>query len=245
MEDFGIEIGERYRLRVGLGSLRLGATGYDNLVALSVNAAGSVTLGLTDVEYTDTWHHTHLTRVPRENKFLGFAVGDMVQRSDGGAFRGGSLHKKVVDIRYREAHPLKLEGNTAWWCISEVRHITPQPNNKDKARVGLKKVILESPFAGDPPANVNYARRCLSDSLHRGEAPLASHLLYTQPNVLDDSLPEERDLGTSAGHIWIDDADLMAVYTDRGVSEGMAEGIKKAYAAGLPVEFRTLPGVTV
>ena len=30
-------------------------------------------------------------------------------------------------------------------------------------------VILESPYAGDVPANVAYARACLRDSLMRGE----------------------------------------------------------------------------
>ena len=37
---------------------------------------------------------------------------------------------------------------------------------------------------------MEYARACLRDSLLRGEAPIASHLLYTQPVAsLDDSDP--------------------------------------------------------
>ena len=52
----------------------------------------------------------------------------------------------------------------------------------------MKLVILESPFAGDVKRNTAYARAALRDSLLRGEAPIASHLLYTQDGVLDDAL---------------------------------------------------------
>ena len=66
----------------------------------------------------------------------------------------------------------------------------------------MKRVILESPYAGDVERNVAYARACLRDSLLRGEAPIASHLLYTQPGVLDDQIPEERQMGIDAGLAW-------------------------------------------
>lgn len=53
-------------------------------------------------------------------------------------------------------------------------------------------VLLESPYAGNVELNVTYARACMRDCLKRGEAPFASHLLYTQPGVLDDLVPNER-----------------------------------------------------
>jgi hypothetical protein len=34
-----------------------------------------------------------------------------------------------------------------------------------------RRVILESPYAGDVSANVQYARQCLRDSVLRGEGP--------------------------------------------------------------------------
>ena len=43
-----------------------------------------------------------------------------------------------------------------------------------------------------------YARACVADCLRRGEAPIASHLLYTQPGVLDDDVPEERAQGIAS-----------------------------------------------
>lgn len=102
-------------------------------------------------------------------------------------------------------------------------------------------VILESPYAGDVEANLAYARRCLRDCLERGEAPFASHLLYTQPGVLDDTNPDERWWGIDAGLDWGLVADATVVYTDRGISEGMREGIRRAeLVESRPVEYRTL-----
>jgi hypothetical protein len=101
-------------------------------------------------------------------------------------------------------------------------------------------VILESPYAGDVEANVGYARRAVRDSLMRGEAPIASHLLYTQPGILDDHDPAERAAGIDAGLAWRRVAEATVVYADRGISAGMRYGIAAAEAAGLPVEFRYL-----
>lgn len=101
----------------------------------------------------------------------------------------------------------------------------------------MKLVIVESPLAGDYEANRAYARACVYDSLMRGEAPLASHLLYTQ--MLDDKIPAERTLGIEAGLAWGRKADLTAVYTDRGISSGMQLGIDRAKAEGRPVEYRS------
>lgn len=106
----------------------------------------------------------------------------------------------------------------------------------------MRRVILESPFAADTPegidANITYARRCLLDSLRRGEAPLSSHLLY--PQVLDDRIPDERKLGINAGLTWLTVADATVAYMDRGVSEGMRYGLAAAEGAGVPIEYRWL-----
>lgn len=102
----------------------------------------------------------------------------------------------------------------------------------------MRRVILESPFAGDVEANMAYARRALRDSLHRGEAPIASHLLYTQPGVLDDTDPDERKLGIEAGLAWGPQAEATVVYADRGISPGMRQGMDRARAEGRAVEVR-------
>lgn len=104
----------------------------------------------------------------------------------------------------------------------------------------MRLVILESPFAGDVEANIEYARACVRDSLLRGEAPIASHLLYTQPGVLNDDVPEERAQGIDAGLAWRAVTNASVVYADRGISKGMEYGIAAAEAAGIPVEVRYL-----
>ena len=104
----------------------------------------------------------------------------------------------------------------------------------------MRRVILESPYAGDVEANVAYARAAVRHSLLRGEAPMASHLLYTQPGVLRDEVADERQHGIDAGLAWRGVADASVVYTDMGVTPGMEYGIAAAREAGLPVEFRSI-----
>lgn len=104
----------------------------------------------------------------------------------------------------------------------------------------MKLVIIESPYAGDVKSNVRYARACLKDSLSRGEAPLASHLLYTQPGVLKDKIPGERTKGIDAGHAWLSKTQLLAVYMDRGISPGMKKGIALAAKLGIMVVYRSI-----
>ncbi len=105
----------------------------------------------------------------------------------------------------------------------------------------MRRVIIESPYGGTPEIverNVAYARRAMLDSLRRGEAPFASHLIYTQ--VLDDSVADDRKLGMSAGFAWVEVAQKTAVYTDLGISSGMQRGIEVAEKNGLPVEYREI-----
>jgi hypothetical protein len=108
----------------------------------------------------------------------------------------------------------------------------------------MKLVVIESPFAGATPEeterNITYARQCVKDCLMRGEAPLASHLLYTQPGILDDTIPEERQLGMRAGFAWNTLAELVVVYTDLDITDGMRKGIYLARTLGIDVEYRTL-----
>lgn len=104
----------------------------------------------------------------------------------------------------------------------------------------MKLVAIESPYTGDVERNVRYAKACVMDCLRRGEAPYASHLFYTQVGLLDDTNPEERKLGMEAGKAWELNAVLTVIYTDLGISKGMAWGIEECEAAGRPYEYRTL-----
>ena len=104
----------------------------------------------------------------------------------------------------------------------------------------MRLVIIESPYAGQIARNVTYARACIADCLSREEAPIASHLLYTQEGILDDNQPGERQLGIEAGFAWLAVAHAVIVYDDYGISPGMAIAIVQAARYGIPVEFRNL-----
>lgn len=120
----------------------------------------------------------------------------------------------------------------------------------------MKFVIIESPFATrtltmpdgtelvmSREDNVAYARACMHDCLvNRNEAPYASHLLYTQPGVLDDDVPEERELGIQAGFEFGPFAYRRVFFLDRGFSSGMAKALEHAEELKYRCEARFLGG---
>ncbi len=134
---------------------------------------------------------------------------------------------------------------TAQGAVEGRAVISPLPKTyKDTVPVAQQQarqlVIIESPFSGEVVRNIQYAHACILDSLSRDEAPIASHLLYTQ--VLDDDNPISRHDGIEAGLAWYRVADKCAVYTDRGISAGMRHGIARAEQYGVAVEYRTIGG---
>lgn len=102
----------------------------------------------------------------------------------------------------------------------------------------MKLVIIESPYAGNVVQNEIYARSAVEDSLSRNEAPIASHLLYTQ--MLDDNIPAERALGISAGLAWRKVAEAAVFYVDRGWSGGMLAAKELYDREGFPYEIRSI-----
>lgn len=115
-----------------------------------------------------------------------------------------------------------------------------QASARPVRNMAMKRVIIESPYAGDVEANVEYARRCVRDSVLRGEAPIASHLLFTQPGILRDDVEEERALGIAAGLAWRDVADYSVFYTDRGWSRGMLAALDNCLHEERLYKFRVL-----
>lgn len=117
----------------------------------------------------------------------------------------------------------------------------------------MKIVIVESPFKPSDETvaryrgvysraellrqNLVYARLCLLNALGRGEAPLASHLLYTQVWSETDDL---REAGIRAGVELYQRADLSALYVDLGVSAGMKHGQSHATLIGVETTRRLL-----
>lgn len=104
----------------------------------------------------------------------------------------------------------------------------------------MKLVIIESPYKGDIERNTQYARAAMKDSILKGEAPIASHLLYTQPGILNDSIPAERLMGILCGLAWRKVAELTAFYLDLGWSQGMLDARALYDLEQHPYEMRLL-----
>jgi hypothetical protein len=100
------------------------------------------------------------------------------------------------------------------------------------------RVIIESPYAGDVVANLEYLERSIRDCALRGEAAFASHKMYT--TALDDMKPEERKLGIEMGFAWWVLADKIVFYVDRGWSRGMLAAHERCKQLGKKFECRAL-----
>lgn len=110
------------------------------------------------------------------------------------------------------------------------------------------RVYVESPYAAPTPeglaANVAYAAACMRDALERGEAPLASHLLWTQPGILVDTDPLEREIGKDeCGFRFAETCAASAFYVNnpaKAWSSGMSDGFADALRARRVPVFRWL-----
>lgn len=86
--------------------------------------------------------------------------------------------------------------------------------------------IIESPYRkGNRKANEVYLKRCILDSLKRGETPFASHGFFT--HFFDDSIEQERNNGISIGYRFWDHAITIAFYVDYGISDGMITALQQ------------------
>jgi hypothetical protein len=112
------------------------------------------------------------------------------------------------------------------------------PNGHQK----MRRVVVESPYAGDIAKNTRYLLAAMRDCLKRGESPFASHALYAVSGVLDEVVLLEKELGFAAGLAWAEVADATVVYIDYGISPGMKRGISHAHDHARPVEYRRLDG---
>ncbi len=104
----------------------------------------------------------------------------------------------------------------------------------------MKKVVIESPFAGDTQRNTKYLKAAIHDALGRGESPYASHGFFT--HFLDDDRPDERRLGINAGLAWAVASDFVVCYLDLGISSGMYYALEKHTQAARDIQVRLLSG---
>lgn len=115
----------------------------------------------------------------------------------------------------------------------------------------MQTVIIESPYAGDIEKNIEYAWKCVRDSCSRGEAPFASHLIYTvavdkqkyaqeKLGMTDDEHWISREEGLKRCEAWRSVANKTVFYVDLGYSSGMIRAKEHALKIGQPIEERRI-----
>ena len=104
----------------------------------------------------------------------------------------------------------------------------------------FRKVVLESPYRDTETHSTEqhrvYLSHCITDAESRWEAVYASHSGLRG----DDSDDLERELGIRRGWAIGDLMDACVVYTDFGISSGMAKSISHYESIGMPIIRRTL-----
>lgn len=86
-------------------------------------------------------------------------------------------------------------------------------------------VYICSPYAGEIENNVKAAQRYSRFAVNSGYIPLAPHLLF--PQFLNDTDPNERELGLFFGNALMSKCSEVWVFGDR-ISSGMEAEIKRA-----------------
>lgn len=106
----------------------------------------------------------------------------------------------------------------------------------------MTRVYIASPFRTNSPelrkTYLNYLDDCIRDSLLRNEAPYVPHAYL--PRFLADSDGRQRNKALSIGTKFLLICQILAVYKNHGITEGMQGEIDTAKANGIRIEFRSL-----
>lgn len=96
----------------------------------------------------------------------------------------------------------------------------------------MKLIYVASPYAGDIEKNTEFAKKACRHAMEQGYAFFAPHLLY--PSILNENVPEQRQLGIDMGLTMLAHCDELWCYGDR-ISHGMMMEIEEAQSLGIPV----------
>lgn len=113
---------------------------------------------------------------------------------------------------------------TEGMAISHVMKEYRQQQKKRYANKNRRKVYVASKYSGDVNANVTAAIGYCRRVIREGYMPIASHLLY--PQMLDDNIPVERELGLLFGLALLRMCDEVWVFGT--VTPGVASEIEEA-----------------
>lgn len=102
-------------------------------------------------------------------------------------------------------------------------------------------VLVLTPWESGPKGRVRqYIRMCIRDCLVREEIPWASHVMFAWTEALYDDDPEQRAEGLAVAKQMSKRCDLIAVYSDLGVTSGMREVLTFAAFQGKKIEHRKI-----
>lgn len=99
-----------------------------------------------------------------------------------------------------------------------------------------KIVYIASPYAGDIEGNIRFAKAACRLAMEHGNTPIAAHLLY--PQILDDSVPEQRELGIRMGLKLLEACSELWLCGSH-ISSGMQKELEAAGLLDIPV--RSVP----
>lgn len=107
----------------------------------------------------------------------------------------------------------------------DIRHL------RSGGRLGVKRVYVCAPFAGDEATNVEAVRDIARDLTACGHLPLAPHLIL--PALIDEATQRNRALRACLS--LIETCAEVRVYRSRGFTDGMRLEVDYAKSRGIPV----------
>ncbi|QRN84851.1 DUF4406 domain-containing protein [Clostridia bacterium] len=109
--------------------------------------------------------------------------------------------------------------------------------NIEKVKKQKKKIVfICSPFAGDIDWSTKRARRYGRFAVTQKTVPIITHLMY--PQFLEETDPEERQLGLDLGLVLLGKCHELWVFGDK-ISSGMSVEIKSAKRWNIRVRYFT------
>lgn len=99
--------------------------------------------------------------------------------------------------RNSEGYADPTAGAALGQIMKEYRQECKKTWKRENELRSRSKVYVVSRYAGDIDKNVLAAIQYCRFVIDKGKMPIAAHLLY--PQILDDSIPSEREIGTMFG----------------------------------------------
>lgn len=101
------------------------------------------------------------------------------------------------------------------------------------------RIFVCSPYRGNVRENVTTAQAIARYLVSKGDLPIVPHLYF--PQFLDDSIPEQREMGIQFGLELMKDCDAVYVFGSN-ITEGMRKEIIHATSIGKTIKYFDLQG---